>query len=180
MRRKRQCKRESLKSFSDDRVLIEKYITKPRHIEVQIFGDMMKIMFIYTREIAQFKEDIKSRWRSPIKHFWSHQSSICQSAVEAAKAVGYYNAGTVELIFDLDSNKHFFMEWTRDFKLSIRFLNKLPVLILFNGNFSLQVDSLFLKSKIKFKKGNAIEVRIYSEDPFNNFLPNHGKLKYFK
>lgn len=105
------CKRESLKSFSDDRVLIEKYITKPRHIEVQVFGDMHKnYVHLYERDCSIQRRHQKVVEEAPSNISEAIRSQICQSAVEAAKAVGYYNAGTVEFIFDLDSNKHYFME----------------------------------------------------------------------
>jgi 3-methylcrotonyl-CoA carboxylase alpha subunit len=109
------------------------------------------------------------------------RKSICESAVNAAKAVGYYNAGTVEFIFDLDSNKHYFME------MNTRLQVEHPISEMITGydfvEWQLLVASGFPLPKTQDqinKKGNAIEVRIYSEDPFNNFLPGNGTLKYFK
>jgi 3-methylcrotonyl-CoA carboxylase alpha subunit len=106
---------------------------------------------------------------------------ICDSAVEAARAVGYYNAGTVEFIFDLDSNKHYFME------MNTRLQVEHPISEMITGydfvEWQLLVASGFplpkKQSEIN-KKGNAIEVRIYAEDPFNGFLPGNGKLKYLR
>jgi len=106
---------------------------------------------------------------------------ICNSAVEAARAVGYYNAGTVEFIFDLDSNKHYFME------MNTRLQVEHPISEMITGydfvEWQLLVASGFplpkKQSEIN-KKGNAIEVRIYAEDPFNGFLPGNGKLKYLR
>ena len=106
---------------------------------------------------------------------------ICNSAVEAARAVGYYNAGTVEFIFDLDSNKHYFME------MNTRLQVEHPISEMITGydfvQWQLLVASGFplpkKQSEIN-KKGNAIEVRIYAEDPFNGFLPGNGKLKYLR
>jgi len=101
--------------------------------------------------------------------------------VEAARAVGYYNAGTVEFIFDLDSNKHYFME------MNTRLQVEHPISEMITGydfvEWQLLVASGFplpkKQSEIN-KKGNAIEVRIYAEDPFNGFLPGNGKLKYLR
>lgn len=109
------------------------------------------------------------------------RSMICNSAVEAARAVGYYNAGTVEFIFDLDSNKHYFME------MNTRLQVEHPISEMITGydfvEWQLLVASGFplpkKQSEIN-KKGNAIEVRIYAEDPFNGFLPGNGKLKYLR
>ena len=106
---------------------------------------------------------------------------MCDSAVNAAKAVGYYNAGTVEFIFDLDSNKHYFME------MNTRLQVEHPISEMITGydfvEWQLKVASGFPLPKKQSeidKKGNAIEVRIYSEDPFNNFLPGNGTLQFFK
>ena len=109
------------------------------------------------------------------------RTMICNSAVEAARAVGYYNAGTVEFIFDLDSNKHYFME------MNTRLQVEHPISEMITGydfvEWQLLVASGFplpkKQSEIN-KKGNAIEVRIYAEDPFNGFLPGNGKLKYLR
>jgi 3-methylcrotonyl-CoA carboxylase alpha subunit len=106
---------------------------------------------------------------------------ICNSAVEAARAVGYYNAGTVEFIFDLDSNKHYFME------MNTRLQVEHPISEMITGfdfvEWQLLVASGFPLPKGQDeigKKGKAIEVRIYAEDPFNGFLPGNGKLKYLR
>ena len=105
------CKRESLKAFKDDRVLIEKYITRPRHIEVQVFGDKHgNYVHLYERDCSIQRRHQKVVEEAPSNISDAIRSSVCGSAVNAAKAVGYYNAGTVEFIFDLDSNKHYFME----------------------------------------------------------------------
>lgn len=98
------AKRESLKSFKDDRVLIEKYITKPRHIEVQVFGDHHgNYVHLFERDCSIQRRHQKVIEEAPSNIHEELRNSIGNSAVEAAKAVGYYNAGTVEFIFDLDS-----------------------------------------------------------------------------
>jgi 3-methylcrotonyl-CoA carboxylase alpha subunit len=105
------CKRESLKAFSDDRVLVEKYITRPRHIEVQVFGDTHgNYVHLFERDCSIQRRHQKVVEEAPSNISDTIRQSIVHSAVEAARAVGYYNAGTVEFIFDLDSNKHYFME----------------------------------------------------------------------
>lgn len=176
------CKREALKAFSDDRVLIEKYITKPRHIEVQVFGDQLgNYVHLYERDCSIQRRHQKVVEEAPSNVKDEIRQMICNSAVEAAKAVGYYNAGTVEFIFDLDSNKHYFME------MNTRLQVEHPISEMITGydfvEWQLLVASGFplpkKQSEIN-KKGNAIEVRIYAEDPFNNFLPGNGKLKYLR
>lgn len=112
-----------------------------------------KIMFIYTREIAQFKEDIKKSLKKPHQTFLKpSELKFVNQLLKQQKLLDIIMQEQLSLSLILIPINISSWKWTRDFKLSIRFLNKLPVLILFNGNFSLQVDSLFLKSKIKFKR----------------------------
>lgn len=105
------CKREALKAFKDDNVLVEKYIVRPRHIEVQVFGDQLgNYVHLFERDCSIQRRHQKVVEEAPSNISEDLRQAICASAVNAAKAVGYYNAGTVEFIFDLDSNKHYFME----------------------------------------------------------------------
>lgn len=105
------CRREAAKAFGDDRVLVEKYITRPRHIEVQVFGDKLgNYVHLYERDCSIQRRHQKVVEEAPSNVGDEIRKEVCSSAVEAARAVGYYNAGTVEFIFDLDSNKHYFME----------------------------------------------------------------------
>lgn len=92
-------------------MLVEKYIIRPRHIEVQVFGDQVgNYVHLYERDCSIQRRHQKVVEEAPSKLNDKIRQSIYSSAVEAARAVGYYNAGTVEFIFDLDSNKHYFME----------------------------------------------------------------------
>ena len=85
-----------MKNFGDDHVIIEKYVEKPRHIEVQVFGDMMKnYVHLYERDCSIQRRHQKVVEEAPSGISEKIRSQICQSAVEAARAVGYYNAGTV-------------------------------------------------------------------------------------
>ena len=91
--------------------MIEKYITRPRHIEVQVFGDTHgNYVHLFERDCSIQRRHQKVVEEAPSNISDKIRESVCSSAVNAAKAVGYYNAGTVEFIFDLDSNKHYFME----------------------------------------------------------------------
>lgn len=92
-------------------MLVEKYITRPRHIEVQVFGDTHgNYVHLFERDCSIQRRHQKVVEEAPSNISDLIRENVCSSAVNAAKAVGYYNAGTVEFIFDLDSNKHFFME----------------------------------------------------------------------
>ena len=97
------AKREALKSFKDERVLIEKYIEKPRHIEVQIFGDLHgNYVHLLERDCSIQRRHQKVIEEAPSNLDEATRQSICSKGIEAAKAVKYHNAGTVEFIFDLD------------------------------------------------------------------------------
>jgi 3-methylcrotonyl-CoA carboxylase alpha subunit len=139
-------------------VLIEKYITKPRHIEVQVFGDQLgNYVHLYERDCSIQRRHQKVVEEAPSNLNESIRQSIYKSAVEAAKAVSYYNAGTVEFIFDLDSNKHYFME------MNTRLQVEHPISEMITGfdfvEWQLLVASGFplpkKQSEIE-KKGNAI------------------------
>ena len=123
------AKRESLKSFSDDNVLVEKYIQKPRHIEVQVFGDMKgNVVSLWERDCSVQVSSNKASLHVELtgKPQRRHQKIIeeapapgisedirkdlCDKAVAAAQAVGYVGAGTVEFIFDDDAKVFYFME----------------------------------------------------------------------
>lgn len=85
-----------MKAFKDDRVLIEKYITKPRHIEVQIFGDQFgNYVHLYERDCSIQRRHQKVVEEAPSNISDIIRNSVCGSAINAARAVGYYNAGTV-------------------------------------------------------------------------------------
>ena len=95
------AKRESLKNFKDEKVLIEKYITRPKHIEVQIFGDKFgEYVHMFERDCSIQRRHQKVIEEAPSALSEELRQKICTTAVEAARAVGYWNAGTVEFIFD--------------------------------------------------------------------------------
>ena len=105
------AKRESMKHFKDDRVIMEKYIKRSRHIEVQVFGDHFEnYVYLFERDCSIQRRHQKVVEEAPSFISEELRSRIGQSAVDAARAVKYYNAGTVEFIFDVDSDKYYFME----------------------------------------------------------------------
>ncbi|KRX09024.1 Single hybrid motif [Pseudocohnilembus persalinus] len=176
------AKSESRKSFGDDRVLVEKYITKPRHIEVQVFGDNYgNYAHLFERDCSIQRRHQKVVEEAPSGIDSKLRNEIGKSAVDAARAVGYQNAGTVEFIFDLETNKYYFME------MNTRLQVEHPITEMITGQ-DLVEWQLKIASGLKLPKsqdqlqinGHAIEARIYSEDPFNNFYPHNGTLSYYK
>lgn len=106
------AKRESLKSFGDDTVLVEKYIERPRHVEVQVFADEKgETVSLWERDCSVQRRNQKIIEEAPAPGLSPElRADLSEKAVAAAKAVNYVGAGTVEFIFDNDSNKFYFME----------------------------------------------------------------------
>lgn len=105
------AKRESLKSFSDEKVLIEKYITRPKHYEVQVIGDMHgNYAYLFERDCSIQRRHQKIIEEAPSALTPEQRKDMGEKAVAAARAVGYVNAGTVEFLYDMDTENFYFME----------------------------------------------------------------------
>ena len=168
-----------MKSFGDDHMLVEKYIQRPRHIEVQVFGDKHgNYVHLNERDCSVQRRHQKVIEEAPSAIDSKLRSEIGQAAVKAAQAVGYYNAGTVEFIFDTQTDKFYFME------MNTRLQVEHPVTELVTGQdlveWQLRVAcgmELPIKSQNDIELfGHSMEARIYAEDPENNFLPGSGKI----
>ncbi|PVG01863.1 putative methylcrotonoyl-CoA carboxylase, partial [Serendipita vermifera] len=173
------AKRESLKSFGDDNVLVEKYIQKPRHIEVQVFGDSNgNAVSLWERDCSVQRRHQKIIEEAPAPGISEEvRKDLCEKAVAAAKAVNYVGAGTVEFIFDDDTQVFYFME------MNTRLQVEHPITEMITGQdlveWQLQVaagNDLPLSQDAIPRHGHAFEARIYAENPRNNFLPDVGKL----
>lgn len=105
------AKREALKGFSDDHMIIEKYVERPRHIELQVFGDSHgNYLHLNERDCSMQRRHQKVIEEAPSFVTPELRAKMGEAAIEAARAVGYQNAGTVEFIFDTDTNEFYFME----------------------------------------------------------------------
>lgn len=106
------AKNEALKSFNNDEMLIEKYIQKPRHIEVQVFGDELgNYVYLFERDCSVQRRHQKIIEEAPSPGLSEElRKQLGEAAVSAARAVGYVGAGTVEFVFDTETNKFYFME----------------------------------------------------------------------
>jgi acetyl-CoA carboxylase, biotin carboxylase subunit len=171
-------KREALKSFANDDVYIEKFIEKPKHIEVQIIADK----FGNYRHIFERECSIQRRHQKIIEEAPSAlvdevtRNKITSAAIKAAQSCNYHNAGTIEFLMD-DSKQFYFLE------MNTRIQVEHPVTELISGIDLLKEQiSIASGNKISFsqediiKNGYALECRIYAEDSFNNFLPSTGKI----
>jgi 3-methylcrotonyl-CoA carboxylase alpha subunit len=180
------AKREASSAFGDDRVLIEKYILSPRHIEVQVFGDSHgNVVHLFERDCSLQRRHQKVIEEAPAPGMDAEtREAVCGAAVRAAQAVNYENAGTIEFIADasegLCADRIWFME------MNTRLQVEHPVTEEITGEdlveWQLRVASgepLPKKQDELSINGHAIEVRLYAEDPAKGFLPSVGKLEHF-
>jgi 3-methylcrotonyl-CoA carboxylase alpha subunit len=180
------CRREAKASFSNDEVLLEKWITSPRHIEVQVFGDSHgNVVHLFERDCSLQRRHQKVIEEAPAPGMdEATREAICAAAVRAAKAVDYEGAGTIEFIADasegLRADRIFFME------MNTRLQVEHPVTEEITGvdlvEWQLRVASgepIPLKQEDLSINGHAIEARLYAEDPLT-FLPSTGPLNILR
>ncbi|MGE5063132.1 MAG: acetyl/propionyl/methylcrotonyl-CoA carboxylase subunit alpha [Myxococcales bacterium] len=180
------AKREAKSAFGDDRVLIEKYILSPRHIEVQVFGDSHgNVIHLFERDCSLQRRHQKVIEEAPAPGMDAEtREAVCGAAVRAAQAVNYEGAGTIEFIADasegLRADRIWFME------MNTRLQVEHPVTEEITGQdlveWQLRVASgerLPKKQSELAITGHAIEARLYAEDPVKGFLPSVGRLDHF-
>jgi len=178
------CRREAKASFGDDRVLIEKYVERPRHIEVQVFGDTHgQIVHLFERDCSLQRRHQKVIEEAPAPGMTSEvRAAVCAAAVEAARSVNYVGAGTVEFIADacegLRADRFWFTE------MNTRLQVEHPVTEAITGQdlveWQLRVASgepLPMYQHQLAMDGWAMEARLYAENPEAGFLPSPGQLK---
>ncbi len=172
------CQREAINSFGDDRVLIEKYLVKPRHVEIQVFADSLgNAVHLFERDCSVQRRHQKIIEEAPAPGMTTElREKMGQVAIQAAKAIGYVGAGTVEFLLDVD-NSFYFME------MNTRLQVEHPVTEMITGEdlvlWQLQVayGMPLPKSQEQLTlNGHSFEARIYAEDPDNDFLPATGTL----
>jgi propionyl-CoA carboxylase alpha chain len=175
-------KHEAKASFGDDRLFVEKFVTEPRHIEIQVMGDKHgNVVYLNERECSIQRRHQKVIEEAPSPFLdAATRKAMGEQAVALAKAVGYDSAGTVEFIVDKDRN-FFFLE------MNTRLQVEHPITELTTG---VDLVELMLRSaageRLPIKQsdvkidGWAIETRIYAEDPYRGFLPSTGRLVRYR
>lgn len=173
---------EAESAFGDGSVFIEKYLTSPRHIEIQVLGDQHgNYVHLFERECSIQRRHQKVIEEAPSAALNEEQrQAMGNAAIKVAKACGYYSAGTVEFIVDQDLSFYFL-------EMNTRLQVEHPVTELITGK-DLVKEQIriaegeplsFSQDELKIQ-GHAIEIRVYAEDPSNNFLPAIGTLHSYK
>ncbi|KAF0697184.1 Aste57867_12104 [Aphanomyces stellatus] len=176
------CVREAKASFASTDILVEKYLRRPRHVELQVFGDKHgNVVHLFERDCSVQRRHQKVLEEAPAPHMSEAlRKKMGDAAVAAAKAVGYVGAGTVEFLLDEDES-FYFME------MNTRLQVEHPV-----TEFITQQDLVEMQLKVAAGQklpvrqedlkihGHAIEARIYAENPYNNFLPGSGTLHHLR
>jgi 3-methylcrotonyl-CoA carboxylase alpha subunit len=180
------CKREASASFGNDEVLLEKWITSPRHIEVQVFGDSHgNVVHLFERDCSLQRRHQKVIEEAPAPGMdEATREAICAAAVRAAKAVDYVGAGTIEFIADasdgLSAERIFFMEMNTRLQVEHPVTEEITGVDLVEWQLRAASDEeLPLRQEELSINGHAIEARLYAEDPVKGFLPSTGRLERF-
>ena len=177
------CQREAQSSFGNAHVLIEKYILAPRHVEVQVFGDKHgNVIHFFERDCSMQRRHQKVIEEAPAPGMNdATRAAFGKAAVDAAKAVGYYGAGTIEFIADgsqgLRPDGFYFMEMNTRLQVEHPVTEMITGFDLVELQFRVAADEKLpvLQDQLTIH-GHAVEARLYAEEPERGFLPSTGKL----
>ena len=176
------AKREAKSSFGDDRVLIERYLDRPRHIEVQVFGDTHgNVVYLFERDCSVQRRHQKVLEEAPAPGLSpDRRKAMGEAAVAAAKSIKYTGAGTVEFIAAQDGT-FYFMEMNTRLQVEHPVTEMVTRLDLVKMQLAVAAgEALQVKQKDLEIHGHAIEARIYAENPTKGFLPSTGTLRHLR
>jgi acetyl/propionyl-CoA carboxylase alpha subunit len=181
------CRREAKAAFGDERVLLEIYVMRPRHLEVQVFGDKNgNVVHLFERDCSLQRRHQKVIEEAPAPGMTEAvRAAICGAAVKAAKAVDYEGAGTIEFIADasagLRGEKIWFMEMNTRLQVEHPVTESITGQDLVEWQFRVAAgERLPLSQEQITLNGHAIEARLYAENPETGFLPSIGTLTHLK
>ncbi|HMS45106.1 MAG TPA: biotin carboxylase N-terminal domain-containing protein, partial [Alphaproteobacteria bacterium] len=176
------ARREAKAAFGDDAVLVEKYLLSPRHIEIQVFADQQgNAVHLFERECSIQRRHQKVLEEAPsVLVTPKLRQEMGQVAINAAKAVGYQGAGTVEFIVD-QQGRFYFMEMNTRLQVEHRVTEKITGQDLVEWQFLVAAGyQLPLNQSQLSINGHSIQARVYAEDPDRDFLPSSGEVRFLK
>jgi 3-methylcrotonyl-CoA carboxylase alpha subunit len=176
------CKREAISSFGDDKVLVEKYLQRPRHIEIQVFADCLgNCVYLFERDCSVQRRHQKVLEEAPAPGMPpERRRAMGEAAVAAAKAVGYVGAGTVEFIANQDGS-FYFMEMNTRLQVEHPVTEMISGTDLVEWQLRVAAGQALPQTQEQLQiNGHSIEARIYAENPDKGFLPSIGTLKYMR
>ncbi|MBI3840122.1 MAG: pyruvate carboxylase [Planctomycetia bacterium] len=184
-----QAQRESQAAFDNSDVFLEKYIQRPRHIEVQMIGDKHgNLVHLYERDCSVQRRHQKVVEIAPAMNLDSNlRDAMCNSALRIGKAVGYESAGTVEFLVDAETGKHYFIEVNPRIQVehtvteAVTGVDIVKCQILVAEGRSLADPEIGLASQQSVRTyGYALQCRVTTEDPENRFLPDYGRIAHYR
>lgn len=175
------AKREARNAFDDEEVLIEKYIERPKHYEIQVFGDQHgNYVYLFERDCSIQRRHQKIIEEAPSAISPEQRHDMGTKACEAARAVGYVNAGTVEFLYDCDTKDFYFMEMNTRLQVEHPVSEEITGVDLVEWQLKVASGEPLPMTQDQLKiNGHAIEARVYSEDPFT-FLPGRGTVNFYR
>lgn len=181
------ARREAKAAFGDDRVLVEKYVDKPRHIEVQVFGDIFgNAVHLFERDCSAQRRHQKVIEEAPAPGMTpALRKAMTEAAVKAAKAIQYCGAGTIEFIVDasqgLKADRFWFMEMNTRLQVEHPVTEMVTGIDLVEWQLKVASGEKLPKTQSEIQlSGHAFEARLYAEDPAKGFLPATGTLHHLK
>lgn len=184
-----QAKRESLSAFGSPDIFVEKFIQRARHIEVQILGDRHgNLVHLYERDCSVQRRHQKVVEIAPAPNLRPDvRDALCEAAIKIGKQVGYYAAGTVEFLVDADTNQFFFIEVNPRIQVEhtvteeVTGLDIVKSQILIAQEVPLSDEQIGITSQeVVRTTGFAVQCRVTTEDPSNNFLPDYGRVAHYR
>ena len=176
------ARREAQKAFGDARLLLERYIEEPRHVEVQVFGDARgEIVHLFERDCSVQRRHQKVVEESPAPNYPDElRAAMTKAAVAAARGVDYQNAGTVEFIVT-PSGEFYFLEMNTRLQVEHPVTELVTGVDLVRAQFAVAAGEPLPWSQDAIRqRGHAIEVRIYAEDAEDRFLPQSGRIDAYR
>jgi pyruvate carboxylase len=184
-----QAQRESLNAFGSPDIFVEKFIPRPRHIEVQLLGDTHgNLVHLFERDCSVQRRHQKVVEIAPAPNLDpAVRDGICEAALKIGRAVGYRNAGTVEFLVDTDTNKFYFIEVNPRIQVEhtvteeVTGIDIVKSQILIAQGTPLSDPEIGMGSQSDIRTtGFAIQCRVTTEDPANNFMPDYGRVSHYR